>query len=205
MQTRLFLIVILAACGGSLRPYLAPYSRSSGVRTDRPPIMKNALDPSAAFLGLPSLADVLLPQGMREIRLSTGHGMILGAEYPLIRIVDGPRGVVGEVIRFRGVVEARDPTRHDPRWEARIVKPVGPVDWAQVLKSLDSLGVETLVPPAYNSSVSDAGDLTVEVRRGTFYRAYEVNAPHFRGDSVSARAAKIAAFVNHLERQTRGY
>ena len=205
MPRILALVAVLTACAGSRRPLLAPYSPSVEAPATRPRIMTDVLDPSAAFLGLPSLATVSLPPDVREIRLSTGHGMILGAEYPLIRIVAGPDGVRGEIIRFRGIMEARDSSRPTVRLSARIVAPRENVDWRQLLQTLDSLGVETFIPPVYTNAIMDAGDLTVEVRRGRAYRAYEVNAPGSRRDSISARAAGMAGLVYFLERQTRGY
>jgi hypothetical protein len=188
-----------------IKPRLVPYGPVGSQPGARPRIMKDVLDPSAAVLGLPSLAFVTLPQNVRELRLSRGHGMILGAEYPLIRIVEGVGGVSGEVIRFHGVVEAHDSSRRTVRWAARIVRPTQEVNWSQVLQTLDSLGIETFVSPAYRSAIMDAGDLTVEIRRGSIYRAYEVNAPQLREDSTSARAAPMARFVDLFERLTRGY
>jgi hypothetical protein len=199
MRQLLSLVLFLTACSGSLRPHVAPYSPAEGVEGARPRIMKDVLDPSSAFLGLPSLATALLPADIRELRISTGTGIILGAEYPLIRIVAGPTGVVGEVIRFRAILSGKDSANRRVSWTARIVKPAKDINWQGVLQTLDSLGVETLPPPVYNHGFTDAGDLTVEVRRGSVYRAYEVNAPGRRTDSVGVRAAAIAGVVSLLD------
>ena len=53
--------------------------------------------------------------------------------------------------------------------------------------------------PAYSDAYMDAGDLVVEVLRGPRYRAYEVNAPQLRTDSISRVAARIAALVDSLD------
>ena len=205
MLRTVVIVAVMTGCGGSITPHAASYSPAPQLPLDRPLIMKNVLDPSTAFLGLPSLAHVVLPTGVRELRLSIGHGMVLGAEYPLIRIVEGPIGVIGEVIRFRGNTSARGSTPATVRWTSRIVTPTEHIDWNKALATLDSLGIDTFISPTYSVAIMDAGDLTVEVRRGSSYRAYEVNAPQARGDSISARAAKMAGFVHLLERLTRGY
>ncbi len=189
-------------CAGSGHPIAAPYVEGSGPAGARPAVLERAIDPSLKALGLPSLARAGLPPGYRELRLSRGHGMVLGPEYPVVRILGRPAGVSGEIIRFRGIV---DTVARTVRWTARRVRPAHSVDWRGLLAHLDSLGVTTLEPPTYRTAIMDAGDLVVEVRSGAEYQAYEVNAPQLRTDSVSQRATKIAGVVDSLERLTRGY
>jgi hypothetical protein len=78
------------------------------------------------------------------------------------------------------------------------MKAVPPIDWGRLLAVLDTLGVETMIPPQYSNAITDAGDLIVEVRRGSVYRSYFVNAPSHRADSVARRAARIAFLVDSL-------
>jgi hypothetical protein len=187
-------------CGGGTQRMAYTPAPAGG---PRPATVAHIHDSSLAVLQLPPLATHAVPSGVREIRLSTGSGMIAGADYPLLRVVAGPEGVRGELVHWAvRVVDGRvldGPTR----WTARRVAPVTPIDWVRVLARLDSLGVDSLVPPVYSVAVTDAGDLAVEVRQGAAYRAYEVNAPGYRSDPVGRRAAAIMQLVDSLDRLTR--
>lgn len=192
--------LLVVGCG---HPVIeVPYLDHTAPVLSHPKVLELAVDPSLQALGVPPLASVGLRAGYRELRLSRGHGMVLGTDYPVVRVVGQPDRVDGEVIRFRGI---SDTVAHTIRWSARRVRPSRPIDWARLLSYLDSLGVSDFEPPVYRDAIMDAGDLVVESRRGAEYRAYEVNAPQLRADTVSQRAAKIAAVVDSLERLTRGY
>jgi hypothetical protein len=130
--------------------------------------------------------------------------MVLGAEYPVIRIVEQPGGVAGQVLFFRAVVSTTDSMPRVSQWSARVAKPARPVDWHAILRALDALGIDDYEPPTYRSAIFDAGDLVVEVRRGAEYRAYEVNAPHLRSDTVSLRAARMMRVLDSLARLAPG-
>ena len=197
--------LILLGCGPAIESLLPPYNPAPEPWPVRPHVIVSAIDPSLASLKLPPLAAVALPQTWREVRFSRGHGMILGAEYPVIRIVEQPGAVVGQVAYFHAVIPRNQPMPKVLHWSARVAKLPGPIDWKGLLRVLDSLGIETFEPPAYHTAIMDAGDLVVEVRHGTAYRAYEVNAPQLRPDTISMRAARIAHVVDSLERLTRGY
>jgi hypothetical protein len=149
------------------------------------------------------LAAASLPPEYRELRISRGHGMVLGGEYPLVRIVESRSEVVGEVIRFRAILSGSGDKLRILRWAARVERPTAPVDWRNVVTLLDAAGIENLDAPKYRTHTMDAGDLVVEVLRGSGYRAYEVNAPQLRTDSISRKAARIAALVDSLDRLTR--
>jgi hypothetical protein len=143
-----------------------------------------------------------LPPTYREWRILRGHGMVLGAEYPLVRIVASRSGVVGEVIRFRAVLSGADNTVRVLRWAARVERPRAPVDWPRIVMLLDAAGIADLDPPTYTTAYLDAGDLVVEVLRGSSYRAYELNAPQLRTDSISRQAAGIATLLDSLDHLT---
>ena len=202
MRLSLLIVCVLMACAGSPRPIAMPYSAQLSPEASRPVVLERAIDPSLEALGLPSLAGVALPTGYRELRLSRGPGMILGEEYPVIRVLESPAGVRGEIIRCRSF---SDTSTRTIRWTARRVRPARAVDWTRLLAGLDQLNVNGFEAPVYRTAITDAGDLVVEIRRGAEYRAYEVNAPQLREDSVSQRAAMIAAVVDSLGRLTRGY
>lgn len=176
-------------------PYVPTHRDVSGG-----PSLVGITDSSLASLGLPSLSAASLPPNYRELRFSRGTGMILGAEYPLIRIVESPTEVVGEVIHFRAILSGTAGHVRLVRWAARTVKPTPPVDWRRVVALLDSAGIETLEAPHYQNGFADAGDLVVEVLRGSHYRSYEVNAPGHRTDTAGREAARIAALVDSLDR-----
>jgi hypothetical protein len=202
---RAILIAVLVGAGCTPGPASLPYQHSAAPPPPRPAVVTLVLEPSLASLAVPPLAEAGLPPGYRELRISRGHGMVLGSEYPLVRVGARAGKPWGEVIRFHGTRAAGGDVHSPIVWSARVVRPSAPVDWSSLLRRLDSLGVESLEPPRYDSFVSDAGDLVVESREGEQYRAYEINAPHLRGDPVSARAAAIARVVDSLDRLTRGH
>lgn len=161
----------------------------------RPYPVTHLHDAVLAVLGLPPLATHALPAGYRELRLSRGHGWVVGPEYTLVRIVQTPTKTTGEAIRF-----AEGPGH----WAVRRVRPSSPIDWHRLLTYVDSLQIEAFVAPVYRDYITDAGDLVVEVRRDSTYRTYEVNAPGWRKDPAGVHAAAIALVVDSLDRLTRG-
>lgn len=198
-QTLLPLSLLLLSC---VRPTALGPSPYVPTHRDVPagPSIVGITDSSLASLGLPSLSMASLPPDYRELRFSRGIGMILGAEYPLIRIVESATEVVGEVIHFRAILSGTAGHMRLVRWAARTMKPAAPVDWRRVVTLLDSVGIETLDAPKYQTRFADAGDLVVELLRGSHYRAYDVNAPAHRTDTVGRKAARIAALVDSLDR-----
>jgi hypothetical protein len=202
--SRIFpLPLALLSCVHSVPPHPMPYvssHRNPPVHTRVATVMDSAL---SSRLGLPSLAASSLPPEYREVRLSRGHGMILGGEYPVVRITESQSQVSGEVILFRAVLSGSADKVKVVRWEARVARPRASVDWHGVMMILDFAGISDLEPPNYATAYMDAGDLVVEVLRGSNYRAYEFNAPQLRTDSISRKAARIAALVDSLNRLTR--
>lgn len=192
--------LVLAGCTAAVRPFELPYHPQASVDGGRPHEVVGIHDSAFASIGIPALAAVTLPDGYREFRISTGHGMVYGGEYPLLRLVATPSTVLGEIYYYRALMGAEIPPNGN-RWQLRRGAPRDPVSWAQVLARFDSLGIDELTSPGYASAMMDAGKLNVEVRRGTVYRAYSFNAPHYRDDDVSRRAARIATTVNVLGRR----
>jgi hypothetical protein len=203
MRTRrllpLTLVSLSCAHAPTLRP--APYFSIDRVLPDRPTVVA-ITDSALSSLGLPSLAAASLPPGYRELRISGGHGMVLGDEYPLVRIVESQAGIIGDVIRFRAILNGSGDTVRIVRWAARVARPSAPIDWRRVAISFDAAGIENVHSPNYSHAYMDAGDLVVEVLRGASYRAYEVNAPRLRTDSIGVEAARITALIDSLDRLT---
>ena len=200
-QRLLPLPLLLLSCVHATALGPAPYISSHRDLPARPKVVA-VIDSALSSLGLPSLAAASLPPEYRELRISRGHGMVLGGEYPLVRIVESRSEVVGEVIRFRAILSGSGDKVRILRWAARVERPTAPVDWHRVVMLLDAASIANLDPPNYTTAYMDAGDLVVEVLRGSRYRAYEVNAPQLRTDSISREAARIAALVDSLDRLT---
>lgn len=204
LQRLLPLPLLLLSCVHATAVGPAPYLSSNRDLPARPRVVA-VTDSALSSLGLPSLAAASLPPGYREFRISRGHGAVLGAEYPLVRIVESRSEVVGEVIRFRAILNGSSDKVRILRWAARVERPTAPVDWRSVMMLLDAAGIANLDAPKYATGYMDAGDLVVEVLRGSRYRAYEVNAPQFRTDSINRAAARIAALVDSLDGLTRDH
>ena len=147
-----------------------------------------------ASLGLPALAAAALPDGYRELRISGGHGWVLGPEYPLIRIVQTPTEVSGAVVWIKC-----NPC------QARIAQASTTFAWRDVLERFDGLGVADFTVPRTRTWVHDAGDLFVEARTGNRYRAYEVNAPQLQPDPAFVPAKTMFGLVDSLSRLVRPY
>jgi hypothetical protein len=153
-------------------------------------------DKVSAALGIPSLHAVTLPASTRELRVSTGAGMILGAAFSIVRIVQDERGTRGELWRYGtelGRVPQCGPIAH------RLMLQPTP-DWSLVLARLDALGIDELKAPHSETIVFDAGELLVESRRGTSYRSVDINAPRLQKGDAARRATIIAALVDSLDR-----
>ena len=188
-KTPLVLAIGALACH-PFRPAPAPYALAPGrdtaplAHTSRP-FFTSAL----AAAGIPNLATSTLPPGYRELRLSTGHGMALGYAYPVLRILQTPTQISGEVW---WVVCA--PCRGEPAPRSRRI------DWKALLRRLDSLEIATLEPPPTRTAIFDAGDLIVEALVGSSYRGYEVNAPLQRAEVKFVPAQVAFRIVDSVAR-----
>jgi hypothetical protein len=86
-------------CAGRVAPSFAPYLKTPTGLSTKPP----AGGPRFRSIGLPELAARNLPEGYRELRISRGIGMVATVANPLLRIVEGPKGIAGEVIQVRAI------------------------------------------------------------------------------------------------------
>ncbi|MDF1501820.1 hypothetical protein [Roseisolibacter sp. H3M3-2] len=193
-----------SGCRASAPPPLAPrYRVTSAVTGDSVSAAARAHDPIAAALGLPPLRLAHLPAGVREFRLSTGHGMVAGWEYPLVRLVaEEGRPPRGEVWLYR---QPRDTT--EARTAGGLVTRRGRLqpapEWVAIGRRLDSLRTEVFRSRgAGRRMVFDAGELYVEYRAGAEYRAQWINAPAWRArfDPAAEAPAAVAALIDSLGR-----
>ncbi len=170
------LLCLLALACQPFQPTLLPYAPAAG-REPIPAFYAGAL----ADAGFPPLASSSLPPGYRELRLSTGHGMILGPAYSVLRIVQTPNRITGEVWWV-----SCSPCRAQAAPRSR------GVDWVTLVHRIDSLELPFLELPPSTVTISDAGDLIVEVLIASSYRGYVVNAPLRRPDP-RFRPAQVAS------------
>lgn len=188
-QLSAVLTALVAACSThQFRPAAPPYGTSVHLATDEFRYVRYALqDTLLGQLALPPLSVSPLPEGVVELRMTTGHGMALGPRYPIVRIVSGPQGVRGDLIEFRcGPCRA-----FVPRLERRVA-------WDSILTKLDSLGIRTLMPSPMRTHVTDAENLIVEVREGERYRAYHFNGVD-RYDESGQRAKQVLQVMAGLQ------
>lgn len=166
--------------------------------TDAVPLESNDAarihDPAAFALRAPALRSVVLPRGDRELRLSTGPGMIAGAEYGVLRIVQTAGRVDGEVWRYRSVLSSNERITHRA-YRSRVEPPIG---WARLLARVDSLTEEGLEVPLAGIGFHDAGALYVESLAGNVYWSSFANAPSRRTTTAARRAALVEALVDSL-------
>jgi hypothetical protein len=151
-------------------------------------------DRIATGLGLPPLRNVSLSDGNRELRLSTGAGMIYGAWYRVVRIVETPEGVSGEVWRYRGRLLPQGTSSLEVERE-RLQRPS---EWKRVLMKLDSLGADQIDAPKDGPWWADAGELYVESLRGSEYRSVAFNAPTLRQGDAARRAIAVEALIDSV-------
>lgn len=207
MPAGVLALVLLAGCvrghGGAGRP-AAPLPEPAYAVLPVPADVGSRAAEEHAWLararGVPALAGHTVPAGVRELRLSTGGPMVLGREWPLVRVVETAAGVTGEVWLARGAPGA-------PHGIAvRRTGAVPGIRWASVLAQVDSA---RLVPgPARRppNAIMDGGELFLEVRTGGGYASQWYNAPHARArqDTAFSPAARVATLVDSLGRVAAG-
>jgi hypothetical protein len=163
----------------------------------------------ASALQIADLTVSRLPPGYHELRLTRSVDMIAGVRIPMLRLMYGPEGVVGEVIVYRVIPDSLQvdretgcvPVRAEFKLCAtRIRKPL--LDWTVLNMQLDSLGAWTLSERCEDDSqrlwrVFDAGDLLIQRLRGSEFEAYSCNAPGRRtATDAGRRAAAIYEFLS---------
>jgi hypothetical protein len=177
--------------------------------------------------GLSRLRSSTLPEGHREVRIWVGGGFT--APEDLYRFVDDRGHVSGELVRYWGVrlggstdgSERRPGETTDDlvlyslrgscsRYSTSARKNTCRADfsrspdWAGVLKRTEALGLWTLPDqsslPYDGMLVQDGWSITVELRAGSRYRAYQYNNPDVRKQSPEgASAVAIRAALGAID------
>lgn len=130
--------------------------------------------------------------------MSTGVGMIFGADYAVVRIVQDSAGARGELWRYHQKPGASSLNELVVR---RVVPRPSP-NWSEIVSRLDALGVKTLVVPRVKLAWFDTGELLLESRRGVSYRSVSINAPSKLPWAAARRATIIAGLIDSLDRAT---
>lgn len=175
------------ASGAVLNPRYAPRVSAASSVVARP------FSEVAEARGMPSLSSVVLPDGSREIRLTDSYGMAAGRKIPMLRVVETPEGVTGEVILFWATADAplAPSTPGCVRWREAMSTCVSvatsDVDWPAVAAEIDRLGGWTLTESCRARSdlisATDAGDLLIQRLDGDRFETYRCNAPRRRSDT----------------------
>jgi hypothetical protein len=170
---------------------------------DSVPGVGGPVDNAAMALGLPLLNRVALPSGARELRIGSWYSMIGGTPEGVLRIVEQPgRPPTGEVITVGDENRAWGPSHRAARctpWmsdgpggEGRSCVTVvqTAIDWARVAQRLEELGAWTITAACEDGSyITDSGELRIARLQGERFDKYVCNAPSFRKNSPSGRAA----------------
>lgn len=131
-------------------------------------------DSVAAPLNLPPLRAAKRVEGVREIRIWTGFGIVL--QHGLVRLVESPEGVRGERVE-------RDP----------------PVDWERFLEALRRHRILDLPDPSTLEGDgirgTDGFTLVVEVLDGSRYHTYAYWNPWMQPWPEARHAVAIADLV----------
>lgn len=189
-------LAVLLAADARAQPCQASYDAAPPAEPR--PDLAGDLDQVARAYGVPPLREVALDRGTREIRVWYFRGILMGSA--LLRVVEGPGSVCGELIRWwehvdslpvhteegaeaqqvSGHAAMRDPgcrrIRHGESIDWCRLKLAVPVRWPRVLFLLDSLSVMTLPdvrelgPPKL--MIMDDLSVEVEVRGESGYRTY---------------------------------
>jgi len=167
--------------------------------------------------GLSRLRSSVLPEGRREVRIWVGGGFT--APEDLYRFVDDHGQVSGELVRHWGVLPVDSSDRSGEPEDLVLYSLRGSCsrystsarkhtcraeftrspDWGAVLKRAEAAGLWTLPDesslPSDGMQILDGWSITVELRDGSRYRAYNYNNPDVRkrwpeaGSAVAIRAA----------------
>jgi len=229
MKRRSFTAVLAcaAACTAPVQraeppPAPVPVTQAGVPGAVWPEIYFPDFDRAVRAAGLEPLRVSPLPAGQREVRVWIGGG--LGAPESLYRFVPGGSAVFGEAILYWEAEpprpeERRGLTFHD--WLVRSLSGrcadiqvldqmavcrarfIRPPEWDQVLAGAEAAGLWTL-PDA--STLPDDGvvtldgwALTVELRDGAAYRAYQYANPQAHAWPAARQAERIAEHVRGLD------
>ena len=154
--------------------------------------------------GIPNLRTVQLPADTREVRISDGYAMAAGEPVPMLRIVQTPQSVKGELyffwlerpgdLRHYGPASGRRINCTVAEKSVRTCLTLGEfaeaVDWPRVASELALLGVWSLREACETgTSPSDSGTLLIQRLSGRQFDKYACTAPLKRGDSDAGRRA----------------
>jgi hypothetical protein len=209
LATALLAAVLLAGCASAARPAPAyeprPASAAAPVRG-----YQTVSDEVAVADSLPPLRTVDLPQGVEEIRIWVGFGLL--APYRMLRIVRDADGVGGELVVWWESSQAETPgSSIDPdmgEWleqnlrcalrarnhdvDVCRVRLRSEPSWSGLLHQLEKLRVWTL-PGRRDRDVKPGQPLgaavVVELRNGAQYRVYAYTDADFSA-SVNGLAAQ---------------
>ncbi|HEU0012261.1 MAG TPA: hypothetical protein VFQ45_01185 [Longimicrobium sp.] len=217
------LLLLAAACGPG-RPAPVPFptaqpTQAAGVPdTHWPQIYFPKFDRVARAAGLEPLRSSPLPPGRREVRVWIGGG--LGVPEHLYRFVADDTAVAGEVVlywdaarlggppaRFHDLLVERHAGRcgavamRDEMAACRALFTRAP-EWGQVLAAAEAAGLWSLPDdsalPADGVVSLDGWGLTVELRDGASYRAYQYGNPQAHAWPEARQAERIAGEVRGL-------
>ena len=181
-------------------------------------------DRVATAAQLRPLRAVTLPEGRREVRIWIGGG--IGYPQELYRFTDDGRRVRGEYILYWPAPPADTSEGETPGETFHEIMILGQAgrcggfrrsadtgicralftrepDWRAVLQRAEAGGLWTLPDestlPGNVPMVLDGTSMTVELRDGRTYRAYQYDVPNRRGAPESERITEIARSLNAID------
>lgn len=209
-------LLALAACARAMPPSpVAPAVEGAGGLPNDAwvGVYFRSFDRVAEAAGIPPLRAQPLPPGEREVRVWIGGG--LGYPQQLYRVVDRQGRVRGEEVRYwplddeptfadghtfdelvaanqRGACEAVRRTARMAACRARFTRPP---DWAGVLRRAEASRLWSLPDESTlgnQSIILDGTSVTVELRSGAEYRAWQYDLRPIPRGPESAAALEIA-------------
>lgn len=163
-------------------------------------------------LSIPDLRTVGLPEGWREMRVSTGYSMTFGAPQGFVRLVERHgRTQLGQVL-FVWIERREWPRRlaatRCAEWvdDTRSCVFVSPtrLNWTEVAARFEELEGWTLDAPceADGKYRTDSGELQIVRLRAERFDSYSCNAPEDRGSSANLRGARaLYDYISSLVEQ----
>jgi hypothetical protein len=182
------------------------------------------LDEFARASAIPELRSVVLPPGVRELRLTAAVSGMIWQPIPLLRLVEWRDSVAGELyfywVRLRdstglerppGWVRQRQSgcgtVGRTDQWAACRINPRQGISWQAVADSIAALGIWHLPPDSLDERIgsnwTDQAGVTGEFLVGTAYRRvmyYDLD--RLSGDDVRqvGAAAELVAGLPRAER-----
>ncbi len=205
----LLAFALAAGCAtsrSSVRPPYVARPASPDANLPRTPLADHVIAE-----GVPGLRTVLLPAGVREIRITDWYSMMAGGSVPVLRVIED-RGVASGELAFVWKERPGWPSRYratrcsertdSSRVCVYVVPKASAPDWRRIATRLDSLGAWQISERCEdNRVIDDAGDLIIERLDAERFEQYRCNAPDFRRESAAgARAAVIYDYFMNLAR-----